>query len=148
VIYCDTSFLLPLYVARDVFHQAASAQAAQLVDGIPYTLLGELELINGLRRLLAGKIITPAEYDRAFRQIDEDVRDGILRHASLHQGEHFQKARELSKKFTPALQARSLDILHVAAALLLEARHFYSFDAKQRLLAEQAKLTLNKLPLA
>ena len=146
MIYCDTSFLLPLYVTNDVFHQAATTQAVHFTEGIPYTPLGELELTNGLRRLLAAKVIRPTEHHLAFRQIDEDLRDGILQRTGLPQSEHFQKARELSKEFTPALQARSLDILHVAAALLLDAGCFYSFDTKQRLLAAQVGLTLNKAP--
>ena len=42
------------------------------------------------------------------------------------------KARELSDRYTPTLATRSLDLLHVAAAVLLGAKVFYSFDERQR----------------
>jgi predicted nucleic acid-binding protein len=142
VIYCDTSFILALYVERDFFHVPASRLAAKFKEPIPLTLLSELELVNGIRRSLAAKIITVAEHDRIFRQIAEDESQGILVRRAVHQADYFAKARELSKKFTPELSARSLDILHVAAALLLQARDFGSFDEKQRVLAAKAGLKL------
>ena len=42
------------------------------------------------------------------------------------------RARELSDRHTPTLATRSLDLLHVAAALLLDVKEFYSFDDRQR----------------
>ena len=38
----------------------------------------------------------------------------------------------LSDCYTPRLATRSLDLLHVAAATLLGAKVFYSFDERQR----------------
>jgi predicted nucleic acid-binding protein len=140
VIYCDTSFLLALYVERDFFHIQASRLAAKFKEPIPLTLLSELELVNGLRRSLAAKIIPLEEHDAIFRQIAVDESQGILVRLAVHQADHFARARELSKKFTPEISARSLDILHVAAALVLKARDFASFDEKQRVLAEKAGL--------
>ncbi|MCE0496465.1 MAG: PIN domain-containing protein [Methylacidiphilales bacterium] len=142
MIYCDTSFLLALYVERDFFHFQASRLAAKFKEPIPLTLLSELELVNGIRRCLAAKIILMEEHDAIFRQIAEDESQGILARHAIHQADHFAKARELSKRFTPELSARSLDILHVAAALLLKAIDFGSFDEKQRVLARKAGLKL------
>src|SRR5450631_1859839 len=140
--YCDSSFLVSLYIKRDVFHLHAARIALGFHDVIPYTLLAELELINGVRRNLAAKLITQVEYEVVCRQIMTDEADGILVRCALDQAEHYARARELSKKFTPEIAARSLDILHVAAALLLKATAFASFDAKQRILAERASLKL------
>jgi uncharacterized protein len=142
VIYGDTSFLLALFVERDFFHIQASRLAVKFKEPIPLTLLSELELVNGIRRSLAAKIISIEEHDRIFRQIAEDESQGIFVRLAIHQADHFAKARELSKKFTPEISARSLDILHVAAALLLKVRDFASFDEKQRILASKAGLKL------
>lgn len=142
MIYCDTSFLLALYVERDFFHVPASRLAAKFKAPIPLTLLTELELVNGIRRCLAAKIIPRAEHDAIFRQVAADESHGILARHAIHQADHFAKARELSKRFTPEISARSLDILHVAAALLLRATDFGSFDEKQRVLAGKAGLRL------
>jgi predicted nucleic acid-binding protein len=142
VIYCDTSFLLALYAERDFFHVQAARLAAKFKEPIPLTLLSELELGNGIRRSLAAQIIPIKEHDAIFRRIAEDESHGIFARLAVHQADHFAKAREMSKRFTPEISARSLDILHVAAALLLKAREFASFDEKQRLLASKAGLRL------
>jgi predicted nucleic acid-binding protein len=142
MIYCDTSFLLALYVESDPFHAQAAKVAAKFTESIPFTLLCELELTNGIRRSWAAGIIDRKEHDAIFRQIPEDEAEGILARKPVPQAEHYAAARELSRKFTPALSARSLDILHVAAALLLKAPEFASFDEKQRVLAAKAGLKL------
>ena len=140
MIYCDTSFLMALYLDVDVFHGQALSIAAKFKEPIPYTLLSELELTNGLHRNLATQFITEAEHASLFRQISGDEASGILVRHPLHQADHFAKARELSKKFTPETGARSLDILQVAAALLLKVGEFATFDERQRNLAIKAGL--------
>ena len=140
MIYCDTSFLVALYLKRDAFHLEASSIGSRFQGPMPYMLLSELELINGVHRNFGSKLITIAERDAAFRQIAEDEAGGILVRRALDQTEHYARARDLSKKFTPELSARSLDILHVAAALLLKTSEFATFDEKQRVLVEKAGL--------
>ncbi|HEV3273128.1 MAG TPA: hypothetical protein VGZ93_13190 [Candidatus Methylacidiphilales bacterium] len=142
VIYGDTSFLFALYNPRDRFHSQATSLTATLRQPIALTLLGELELLNGLYRGLAAKIIDRREHDAIFRQILDDEAGGILVQRAIDQIELFAAARDLSKKFTPEISARSLDILHVAAAQLLRASPFVSFDLKQRMLAQKAGLNL------
>ncbi len=140
--YGDTSYVLAIYLVSDPFHAQAVKIAGRLKEPIPLTLLGELELVNGVRRCLTAGIIDRREHDAIFRQISDDESSGILVRHSLQQLEHYARARELSKKFTPEISARSLDILHVAAALLLKETQFASFDEKQRILAQKAGLKL------
>jgi|SRR6516164_2225495 len=140
MIYCDTSFLLALYVQRDFFNPQALKVAAKFTDPIPYTLLGELELLNGVHRILAARIVSRSERDTILRQISRDEAEGFFVRRPMNQAEHFAKARELSRRHTPTLSCRSLDILHVAAALLAGATGFASFDSKQRVLADAAGL--------
>jgi predicted nucleic acid-binding protein len=140
MIYCDTSFLLALYVQRDFFNPQALKAAAKFTDPIPYTLLGELELLNGVHRVLAARIVSRPEHDTILRQISQDEAEGFFVRSPINQAEHFAKARELSRRHTPRLACRSLDILHVAAALLAGATRFASFDSKQRALAHATGL--------
>jgi predicted nucleic acid-binding protein len=140
MIYCDTSFLLALYVQRDFFNPQALKAAAKFTNPIPYTLLGELELVNGVHRILAARIVSRSEHDTILRQISQDEAEGFLVRSPMNQADHFAKARELSRRHTPTLSCRSLDILHVAAALLAGATRFASFDSKQRTLAHAAGL--------
>ena len=44
----------------------------------------------------------------------------------------FAKATELADRHSTRLGTRSLDLMHVAAALLLETDTFFSFDERQR----------------
>lgn len=142
MIYCDTSVLLALYVDADFFHPYARKIAAKLTNPIPYPLLTELELLNGLRRLAGAKSISEAECTRIIHQIDRDLADGILARVPLDQGALFKRAGALSKKHTTELLSRSLDILHVAAAAVLEAEGFASFDSRQRTLAQRTGIRL------
>lgn len=52
------------------------------------------------------------------------------------------RASELSRRHTPTLGTRSLDVLHVACALELQLRHFLTFDERQRQLAAAVGLKL------
>ena len=142
MIYGDTSFLIAVYRQGDSFHATAIKLAAELRQPIALTLLGELELHNGVHRCLAAKIIDQREHDAILRQISDDEVDGILLRQAVDQVELYAHARNLSKKFTQEISARSLDILHVAAARLLRASPFISFDAKHRLLVQKTGMSL------
>jgi len=138
--FCDSSFLLALLLPGDFFHRHATVPAVRFTESIPYTLLAELEVANTIRRLTREGTITRAQHDMAFRQIEDDLSNGILARRDVPQSEHYRKARELSKRHTPEILARSLDILQTAAALVLGADSLHSFDAHQRQLAKACGL--------
>jgi len=140
--YCDSSFLTALYITPDTFHSQAGREATKFTGAIPYTLLNELELLNTLSRVLGNHSIDQTLHDTIIREIETDKAEGILHPAELNQIKLYEKARELSRKHTSALACRSLDILHVASALVLKANSFASFDFRQRKLAAVAHLTL------
>ncbi len=138
--FCDSSFLLALLLPRDFFHSHAAPLAARFRESIPYTLLAELEVANTIRRALREGAITRAEHDAAFRQIEEDLADGILARRDTPQSELFRLARELSARHTPNIPARSLDILQTASALQIGATSLHTFDERQRQLARACGL--------
>jgi len=140
--YCDSSFLIALFVDLDEFHAQAVKAAQKFAEAIPYPLLAVLELNNGIRRAVASGKMGRTEHDRVFRQIAADEMSGILARPGLNQGTHYAKARELSKRHTCSMSCRNLDILHVAAALILGSKSFASFDEKQRKLAAVEGLLL------
>lgn len=142
MIYCDSSFLVSLYVTTDVFNAQARKEAAKFARAVPYTLLNELEVLNAIRRGLGDGTLDQPSHDAIVREIEADEADALLERASLNQIKLYEKALELSKKHTPALACRSLDILHVASALVLRAEKFASFDIRQRRLADAVNLPL------
>ena len=54
----------------------------------------------------------------------------------------YPKAIELAERHSATLGTRSLDLMHVAAALILGADLFLSFDERQRKAAEAEGLTV------
>jgi predicted nucleic acid-binding protein len=142
MIYGDSSLLVALYRRGDAFHGVATKLVLWLKKPLPITLLAELELLNGLGRCLAGGLLDQVEHDAIIRQIEADEADGILVRPQLAESDIYAQARSLSRKYTPEISARSLDILHVASAIVLEATPFLSFDSKQRVLAQKVGLQL------
>lgn len=53
------------------------------------------------------------------------------------------RAEGLSSAHTAATKARSLDIMHVACAMELGMRDFWTFDKRQRALALEVGLRVN-----
>ena len=140
--FCDSSFLLALQLPGDFFHVHAAPVAARFRESIPFTPLAELEVTNTLRRALREGIVSRKEHDVALRQIGKDLADGILAWSDPPHSELYRIARELSRRHTPEIPARSLDILQTASALVIGATTFCSFDERQRRLATAAGLKL------
>jgi predicted nucleic acid-binding protein len=55
----------------------------------------------------------------------------------------FQRAQGLSRAHSRVIGCRSLDILHVASAIEIGAKIFWTFDGRQNELARQAGLKVN-----
>ena len=99
-----------------------------------------LELRNAFNRPVQQQRITLAQRDALWQDVEADIASGFLVPTPVAADEVCQKARQLSDRHTPVLRTRSLDLLPVAAALLLGAREFFSLDDRQRKAAAQAGL--------
>ena len=75
-----------------------------------------------------------------WQDVEADIATGFLVPTPVASDEVHQKARQLSDRHTPVLGTRSHGLLHVAEALFLGAREFFSFDDRQRKAAAQAGL--------
>jgi len=137
--YADSSFLVSLHLA-DTNHAAACSYIVKGALALAYTPLHRVEVRNALRNATANGKMTAADCRQAFRQIDEDLRDGLLVHVSVAWTEVFRRADELSEKHAATEGQRTIDLLHVALALESRAKIFLSFDIRQRKLAKAAGL--------
>jgi predicted nucleic acid-binding protein len=142
LIYCDTSFLAALYLPEEVFEPRARTISANFERGIPYPWLLELELCNAVYRGLGRNLYDRRTCTSILRQISADKDTGILSVWSVDSVALFKGAMELSKRFAATHQCRTLDVLHVAAALEFKAEAIASFDHRQRKLAASAGLNL------
>jgi predicted nucleic acid-binding protein len=132
--YADTSFLVSLYTP-DANSVRAAAQMSRADVALLVNSFGEVELTNALELRVFRKEITRAQAAAAYTAFQQDIPSGVLYLIPLPAAV-YEKAKHLSRKHTATLGVRTLDILHVAAALVSGVGAFHTFDANQRRLAK------------
>ena len=138
--YADTSFLVSLYVL-DANSALAATHMKQAKLPILLTSFGELELTNALSLRLFRRELRPSKVKDARALIRKDLSDGVLLLKPLPEGV-FDRAMQMARRRTPQLGTRTLDLVHVASALKLQADTFYTFDHHQEKLARAEGLIL------
>lgn len=141
MVVTDTSFLFSLF-GGDAHTAAAQAWAMQTKQPIAVTALNRYELGNAIRFAVFRKVIPQQDALASLAAFETDLKSGMLRSVSPDLGEVVKEAARLSAARTIAGGHRSFDILHVAAARVLKAALFLSFDANQQKLAHAARLTV------
>jgi len=136
--YFDTSAILAAYVTE--VYSPAARRALRRHGSIPFTPLHRLELRNALELLVGRRILSAAERDGLVAQIQEDRQAGRLTEAAADWQVVLTIAGDLSVAYTRKYLTRSLDLLHVAAALELKCETFVSGDRRQLKAARAAKL--------
>lgn len=134
MICCDTSFLFSIY-AGDVHTPKALSWLATSTQAISVNALGCYELGNALRFAEFRKALQAGEAARCWVNFEAALAKNRLRMSSLNLADVMAEANRLSATHTLRGGHRSFDILHVAAAVVLRAADFLTFDQKQRQLA-------------
>lgn len=137
IAYADSGFLLALYL-----EEVYSPLALAVIEARPLLWLTPLhiaEVANALalrlfRRQSPAKTI--AEAANAFAQ---DRTAGVYREQTWNAA-LWDQAANLSRQYSVRLGTRTLDVLHVAAAMAVQPEFFLSFDRRQRSLANAAGL--------
>ena len=137
--YFDTSALVPIYIRDDRSEKVQQLLRAH-AEPITVTPLHLHELHNAIRLCQFWGHLTPARAADVVQQIERDERDGRLVSVIPPWAEVYAAGQRLIAAHTPLLGARSLDILHVASALVLAAHDFCGFDERQTKLARAAGL--------
>ena len=139
--YFDSAIIVKLYV-----QEATSPDAIRLVGTYvaPYALTQwqELEVKNAIRLKTFRAEIAAAEMTQSIAAFDQDVATGRWQRPVYTTATVEQKADELSAGHSATLGCRTLDIIHVAAALVLGIKEFVTFDVRQGALAKEAGLTV------
>jgi len=131
VAFADTGFIASLYLEESTSDAADAALGTKRIP-LPLTPLAALELRNAFNRAVHRQRITAAQRDALWQDVEADIASGFLVPTPVAADELHHQARQLSDRYTPTLGTRSLDLLHVAAALVLQAKVFFSFDDRQR----------------
>lgn len=136
--YADTSFLVSLYVL-DANSGAAAEQMKRAELPLLLTPFGELELENAFALRSFRKELSASKLKIVRSLFARDIADGIFAQKPLPEMA-FERAKKIARTRTPRLGTRTLDILHVASALLLRAGIFYTLDRRQAKLAKAENL--------
>jgi predicted nucleic acid-binding protein len=139
--YADPSALLKLYL-KEPESRAMATWRAKHHPPLAVTHHGRVELINGIGLAAHRGFITESTSEAATAALDDDFSQGRYIQADLLWRAALNRAADLSRKFTPTLGCRSLDVLHVASAVELNSRYFVTFDQRQQELAKSVGLKL------
>jgi predicted nucleic acid-binding protein len=137
LIYADTSFVYPLYLADA--HSSATALRMRSRPEIWLSPLQRCELAHALEQQVFRHTASERDARIAFRDFEHDCASGVWQLVPFPVSA-FETCVDLARRYTSKLGVRTLDALHVASALELGAQIFWTFDERQRKLAEASGL--------
>jgi len=150
--YADTNFFTRFYLPNADLARVGRLVARYLDregEPLPFTPLHRLEFRNAIR-LMVYRRKQPGEVDLSPSQARQILRDhesdlaqrAFLTPRAIDWTEALREAERLSAAHTEEEGFRSLDLLHIGAAIHLRAGEFYSFDEDARQIAQLAGLAV------
>lgn len=139
-IYADTSFFVSLYLP-----DRYSAETERRMASKPRIWLTPLHLAEWTRAVsqhVFRKEISPREAGLAHAELERDCESGLWLEVDVPESA-WQTCIKLGRRHGPKLGTRTLDSLHVAAALELGAKSFWTFDERQAKLAAAESLPMS-----
>lgn len=148
-VYFDTGLLIKAYVP-EAGSELADELLQKTASPIPFTHLHRIETRTALRLKQFRGEINSTTLSKILEVIQADLAEGLLALPRYDLEAVYDKAEEISGRFAAKTGARTLDILHVATALILGLQNFASLDKRQREIANLAGLTLvpRRIPTA
>jgi hypothetical protein len=136
VIYADPSFLFSFYAWDKNSEVAARTYSADARRPLFLTPWQRFETRNAVRRsvwrLKGSKLPVPFQPGSVFKDMQDDLDTGRLQHAEEDWRESLRVAEDLNVEHTDDVGTAAGALWHVAAAILLEADTFWTFDGEQR----------------
>lgn len=135
MIYADTSFLFSLYATDENSPRADRLYELDRRRPLLLTPWQRFEFRNTVRRAAhefrRAKKPVPFDVGNVLKQLDHDLKTGVLRHAETDWPETIRLAEQISAAHTEANGQGGVDTVHIAAAVLLRADSFWTFDEDQ-----------------
>jgi predicted nucleic acid-binding protein len=142
--YFDTSFITKWYLPEADSAEALRIRARFAPPGM-LTHLHRLEIITAWQLKVFRREISSQLVEGAWSHLEQDVADGVWELPAYDLAQVFSRAESLSRQYSSNLGTRSLDVLHVASALVLGAPAFVTADARQARLAKAAGMRVTSL---
>jgi len=138
-MYLDTSAAVPLYIA-----ETESERCEAMVTGSEGLFSSELLLGEIQRALLAkekNRQISAATRAAAWAKFEEHLSDGTIQLITLN-GVIVREAVEVMRKVYPEVLLRTLDAIHLATFLSVDAGPLFTRDRRMLEAAKQLGLPL------
>jgi len=138
-VYADSSFFVSLYLEDE--HSSTAEQLVKSGTRLWFTPLHYAECTHAVAQQVFHKNLPAAHALQAYRHLEKDRAAGLWLEVELPESV-FDLSADLARRHGPRLGVRTLDSLHVACALQLEAQQFWTFDERQAKLAKAAGLKI------
>lgn len=141
IVYADTSFLITLYVEEERTRKSLRLlrRYKRPMTAMWFSLL---EARNALRLLHYCRRLDAKALAKTLTFLQESLARRTIVVASIGAEELAARAERISSRYTSRHGLRTLDLIHVAAASLLTATDFVTYDERQRAVAESIGLVV------
>lgn len=136
-IYADTSFLVSIYL--DDEHSDEAERWLKSAPDVWLTQLHIAEWTHAIEQHVFRGKLSVSESRILHELLEEDIANGVWTEVALPESV-YDRCIALARRYTAQFGSRTLDTLHVAAALELNAARFWTFDGRQQKLAQAAGL--------
>ncbi len=131
-IYADTSFFVSLYLTD--LHSIEAERRLTPESRLWLTPLHVAEWTHAIEQHVFRKMISRREADRLEQRFQQHRDSRLWIEVALPE-KAFEHCTQLARRHGSRLGVRTLDTLHVAAALQLKAERFGTFDDRRKKLA-------------
>jgi predicted nucleic acid-binding protein len=139
-IYADSSFIVSLYVLDA--HQPEALRRMSRKPAVWLTQSNRTEMAHALSQYVFRGQVNTLEAEKVWSNFQQDCIKGLWIPVNLPE-RTWESSIDLARRFGPTLGVRTLDSLHVACALELNAERFWTFDERQARLAQAVGLDTN-----
>ena len=136
-IYADSSFIVSPYVVDA--HSPEARRRLSLKPAIWLTPFHRTEFAHAIYQQAFRTRLSPSQSQLAWNDFQQDCERGIWIQVNLPE-RTWETSIDLARRYGQTLGVRTLDSLHVACALELNAQRFWTFDERQAKLAEAVGL--------
>jgi predicted nucleic acid-binding protein len=136
-VYADTSLVVSLYIVDR--HSAEARRRMASKPAVWLTSFHRAEWAHAIERHVFQNQLSRREAEQVYADFDADRAAGVWIEVDFPELA-FELCAQLARRHVARLGGRTLDTLHVASALELKAKQFWTFDERQAKLARSEGL--------